>query len=120
MAQTPYDGTTQVSQTLTVPNSYFYVTLKNDVLTFGRMSIFYYYPDVDAEHIFSLNPEYCRESYIKFPENTGENGVEDAIADSNANAPKEYFNLQGMRVNNPANGIYIVRQGNKVSKQYVK
>lgn len=121
MAQTPYDGTTQVSQTLTVPNSYFYVTLKNDVLTFGNMSIFYYYPDVDAEHIFSLNPEYCRESYIKFPENTGENGgVEDAIADSNANAPKEYFNLQGMRVSNPANGIYIVRQGNKVSKQYVK
>ena len=32
------------------------------------------------------------------------------------NAAKEYFNLQGVRVANPANGLYIVRQGNKVSK----
>ncbi|MDE6765387.1 MAG: hypothetical protein K2J52_03640, partial [Duncaniella sp.] len=33
-----------------------------------------------------------------------------------ANAPVEYFNLQGLRVNNPENGLYIRRQGNKVSK----
>ncbi|MCM1077120.1 MAG: hypothetical protein NC411_07155 [Bacteroides sp.] len=32
------------------------------------------------------------------------------------NAPVEYFNLQGIRVENPANGIFIKRQGNKVSK----
>lgn len=36
------------------------------------------------------------------------------------NAPVEYFNLQGVRVANPENGLYIRRQGNKVSKVIVK
>lgn len=36
------------------------------------------------------------------------------------NAAKEYFNLQGMRVENPTNGLYIVRQGSKATKQLVK
>ena len=37
-----------------------------------------------------------------------------------ANAPVEYFNLQGVRVANPENGLYIRRQGNSVSKVLVK
>ncbi|MDE5727997.1 MAG: hypothetical protein K2H94_07750, partial [Duncaniella sp.] len=32
------------------------------------------------------------------------------------NAPVEYYNLQGMRVENPANGLFIKRQGSKVTK----
>ena len=32
------------------------------------------------------------------------------------NAPVEYYNLQGIRVYNPSKGIYIMRQGNKVTK----
>lgn len=36
------------------------------------------------------------------------------------NAPVEYFNLQGMRVENPANGLFIKRQGSKVSKVIIK
>lgn len=46
-------------------------------------------------------------------------GVENVAVDSadNANAPIEYYNLQGMRVTNPETGrIYIKRQGNKASK----
>lgn len=43
-------------------------------------------------------------------------GVEGVEADTDANAPVEYFNLQGQPVANPANGIYIRRQGSKVSK----
>ena len=31
-----------------------------------------------------------------------------------------YYNLQGIEVANPQNGLYIVKQGNKVSKQLVK
>lgn len=42
-------------------------------------------------------------------------GVEN-IATEAANAPAEYFNLQGIRVNNPENGVFICRQGNKVTK----
>lgn len=46
-------------------------------------------------------------------------GVE-SITEDNTNAPAEYYNLQGVKVNNPENGLYIVRQGNKVSKQYIR
>jgi len=40
----------------------------------------------------------------------------DEIGVDNAAAPVEYFNLQGIRVDNPANGVFIRRQGNKVDK----
>ena len=51
---------------------------------------------------------------------TGDNltGLAEIVA--NEDAPVEYFNLQGVRVANPANGLYIKRQGNKVEKVYVK
>lgn len=41
-------------------------------------------------------------------------GIADGIADENA--PVEYYNLQGVRVSNPSNGIFIRRQGSKVEK----
>ena len=46
-------------------------------------------------------------------------GVEAPAVDE-ANAPVEYFNLQGVRVANPENGIFVRRQGSKVSKVAVK
>lgn len=36
------------------------------------------------------------------------------------NAPVEYFNLQGVRVQNPGQGLYIRRQGNSVEKVLMK
>jgi len=45
-------------------------------------------------------------------------GIEGVEADENA--PAEYYNLQGVRVANPENGIFIRRQGAKVEKVYVK
>lgn len=42
------------------------------------------------------------------------------IEAADENAPVEYFNLQGIRVDQPANGIFIRRQGAKVSKVLVK
>lgn len=49
-------------------------------------------------------------------------GIEDITIDStDANAPVEYFNLQGMRVAEPAaGGLYIRRQGTNVVKTIVK
>ena len=35
-------------------------------------------------------------------------------------APAEYYNLQGVKVNNPVAGIYIVKRGNKISKEIIK
>lgn len=43
----------------------------------------------------------------------------DAIDADNA-AEAEYFNLQGVRVVNPANGLYIVRRGSTVTKQLIR
>ncbi len=42
------------------------------------------------------------------------------IEAEDANAPAVYYNLQGIKVENPANGVYIVKRGNKVSKELVK
>lgn len=51
---------------------------------------------------------------IKPADNTG-------IADIEAaEAPAEYFNLQGIRVENPSAGLYIVRQGGKTFKTLLK
>lgn len=51
----------------------------------------------------------------------GSTGINDIIADGADNdAPAVYYNLQGVRVDNPANGVYIVRKGNKTSKVLVK
>ncbi len=70
----------------------------------------------------SINPF----SYLSlgFDDNTSKiifntNGVNDALI-ADLNAPVEYFNLQGVRVANPENGLYIRRQGNKAAKVYVK
>lgn len=46
-------------------------------------------------------------------------GVEEVITVVN-DAPVEYYNLNGVRVSEPSNGIYIRRQGNEVTKVIIK
>ena len=41
-------------------------------------------------------------------------GVEETLID--ANAPVEYYNLQGVKVANPEKGLFIKKQGNKATK----
>lgn len=45
-------------------------------------------------------------------------GISDITADDNAEA--EYYRLDGVKVSEPSNGIFIRRQGNKVTKVIVK
>lgn len=49
-------------------------------------------------------------------------GITTGIADIEAdmNAPVEYYNLQGVRVAEPAAGMYLRRQGGKVSKVVIR
>ena len=47
------------------------------------------------------------------PDNT--TGATNLVIDNN-DCAVEYYNLQGVRVSNPENGIFIRRQGNKISK----
>ena len=62
--------------------------------------------------------EYFAESRTDYGEYIDVAGVGSVKAD--ANGPVEYFNLQGVRVANPATGIYIRRQGPEVRKIIVK
>ena len=38
------------------------------------------------------------------------------VSGSNDNAPVEYYNLQGVKIENPGHGIFIRRQGTAVTK----
>lgn len=44
----------------------------------------------------------------------------DAIGCDDTNAPVEYYNLQGIKVANPQGGVYIKRQGTKVTKVVIR
>lgn len=55
---------------------------------------------------------------VKFNGQKESSGVEEIATDENA-AP-EYYNLQGVRVADPTPGLYIVKQGKKVSKQIIR
>lgn len=44
-------------------------------------------------------------------------GIDDIIVNEE---PVEYYNLQGIKVDNPAKGIFIKKQGNKATKVYMK
>ena len=50
-----------------------------------------------------------------------QSGIEDIVVDADSmDAPVEYYNLQGIRVENPASGIYIRRQGSTTTKVTIK
>lgn len=57
-------------------------------------------------------------SEVKSVNISGTTGVE--VIEAGSNAPVEYYNLQGVKVENPVNGLYIIKQGNTVSKVLVK
>lgn len=70
-------------------------------------------------HYFAMDPETKATSPVNTIAFDVTTGIADIDVDSE-NAPVEYFNMQGIRVANPQNGLYIRRQGNKVEKVYVK
>ncbi|MDE6217974.1 MAG: hypothetical protein K2F64_03135 [Muribaculaceae bacterium] len=50
---------------------------------------------------------------------TTEDSAVDAV-EIDENLPMEYYDLQGRRVENPAKGLYIIRQGNKSAKRIIR
>lgn len=63
---------------------------------------------------------YTEEGVKEFKSEETNTGVDDIITDTNDNAPVEYFNLQGVKVENPSTGLYIKRQGQKTSKVVIR
>ena len=70
-------------------------------------------PDA-AFDAFKANAKWAKFNLVK----ASEAGVENIEIDNNA--PAVYYNLQGVKVANPENGVYIKVQGNKASKVLVK
>lgn len=77
----------------------------------------YGYPDLFT--MTEYNPDedvFDNMMQIKFEDYTDVSGVKGA-SDEDSQAPAEYYNLQGMRIQGePASGIYIRRQGSEVTK----
>ena len=74
----------------------------------------------NSVHIYHFVPGTVAEKFLFAVEMTGVENIETEIVDENVDAPARYFNLQGVEVANPSNGIYIKLQGNRSSKVYVK
>ena len=68
---------------------------------------------VNADNYLRQHPESVLFN-VKIPEQ-GESGVALPTVD-NADAPVEYYNLQGVRIAEPSHGLYIRRQGNTAAK----
>ena len=68
-------------------------------------------------YIYHFVPGTVAEKLIFAVDNTS---AVEGIEIEDANAPVEYYNLQGVKVAEPSNGIFIKVQGNKASKVYVK
>lgn len=91
---------------------------ESNTINFPINACFFNWPNGEnGNKFYTANSNYG--GYLKLPENSA--AIDNVATDSNENAPVEYFNLQGVRVDNPAAGqIVIRRQGTKVSKVYVK
>lgn len=80
-----------------------------------------YHKDVNqnnyANPVFDFKLEYFDPNYTGY-DVTGGAAVEGVEAA--ATAAPEYYTLQGVRVANPQGGIFIVREGNKVSKKVIR
>ena len=72
--------------------------LGKEVYVYGNIYKYFLLPGVKNVTDYKLDPS----------------GIADVELDNNA--PVEYFNLQGVRVANPENGLFIMRQGDKVVK----
>lgn len=97
---------------VSTPDAKRYGTLRSGVVTLPANSVV----DMTAG---SLDP-YIIEGSFKLVLPAG-SGIEGVMGDGDADAPVEYFNLQGQRILNPAAGQLVIRrQGAEVTKMVVR
>lgn len=101
----------------TTPDAY-KITLKTEgnkaTVTFPVKSISVYAST--SEDYFNGAPYVSTLTFNLSDENAG---IGDITVET-PNGPATYYNLQGVRVENPSNGIFIRREGNKATKVLVK
>lgn len=84
-------------------------------ITFPAGSMFFFCPNYSTTEV-SYYPNGVA-SKITIPENAG---VNDVVVSDSENSKVTFYNLQGVQVENPENGLYIVKQGNKVQKVLIR
>jgi hypothetical protein len=95
------------------PNAALWGKLKDGVITLPAESV-YDFTIVDS------TPASTCDGKFKLVLPTG-SGIEGVMGDGDADAPVEYFNLQGQRILNPAAGQLVIRrQGGDVTKMIVR
>jgi hypothetical protein len=83
----------------------------------GDYTVEFAHPDYQGAQPIEVTVEAAKTSYpTAFLKNTS--GVEGIEADDTT--PAIYYNLQGIKVENPQGGVFIKVQGEKASKLYVK
>lgn len=93
------------------------ITYADNVISFPAGSVFAAIPRGNNRWgVIPGLPEFS--TYISLPE--GWISAVSNITVEDNNAPVEYYNLQGVRVANPENGLYIKRQGKTAKKVLVK
>lgn len=83
----------------------------------------YYNPYVLLLYVRTVDPENTSnslESCFLINDEGLHTGVSGITADQDDHAPIEYYNLQGIRVDNPHAGLYIRRQGRTAKKVLIK
>lgn len=84
-------------------------------INFPGNACFFYWPSWKPENVYSANTPLP--SKITIPENAG---VNDVVVSDSESSKVTFYNLQGVQVENPENGLYIVKQGNKVQKVLIR
>ena len=74
--------------------------------------------DVDGDRGHDLNHQTARVFAFDVHGQAIQTGIGSIVP--TVNTPTEYFDLQGRKVRNPQSGLYILRQGDKVSKVLVR
>lgn len=93
------------------------ITYADNVISFPTGSVLLAMPQGNNEWgVGNKLPKF--NTYISLPE--GWSSAVSNITVEDNDAPVEYYNLQGVRVANPENGLYIKRQGKTAKKVLVK
>ena len=93
----------------------FFGTLVDGVITIPDNMLLYAETNYFGGRFVTSGDRFKVDLYHEIP---GSSGIDDIMISNEGEV--EYFNLQGVKVNNPGAGLYIRRQGGKTTKEIIR
>jgi hypothetical protein len=90
----------------------------DNVITFNPGTININFPYINPNSWYEADTK--GNFRLVLPDGVGMREGVETISDNATDAPAVYYNLQGVRIENPSNGIYVKVQGSKTEKVVVK